>query len=523
MTTGQDGAGSDVTIETAVEMFFGDMRLAPRSKKTYRHGINKFLRHIEQHEGIDPATAPVTSITAEHVTSFASLVVPQDIRTPEEVSQMRTAQNNLSAVRKFCAYIAAYDLHPTLATDRLRVRIAAMMPRFTPPPPDVKALRSGTRRDPCEESSDRRETSSGVETSQGAGDDPLPFPDRGAGFRVLCAQTPGRRTHRRNRPYLPGQRRQKSGPFTSMSNQRKRSVDIGRPEAMKREDLAHYQHSVDGIRLTKQEARSVRAPSSISWRSFARNFRSKAKSRRIHSDMGWRPKWSAAASGNQRYKRYLGMPHHKPPAFTSTKRLSTLLMSTRTHLDRTVRRIPDPRRLGRRIVLTIVIPILLVTLAGCASGTADDARRFESQEAESTQQVPAAQSTQLAEQFLKPTATPLATMTPIAGLSDLAVTTSVGPSGEPTGELRTVPAFLNQTIYLVARLSDVGPGAVVSATWRDRDNNPLLTSEVSAPVGQGPFWVALPFSPNGTIGPGIYSMAVYVNGSFLESVAFQVA
>ena len=138
MTSVHDASGSDVTIETAVEMFFGDMRLAPRSKKTYRHGINKFLKHIEQHEGIDPALAPVTSITAEHVTSFAAIVVPQDIRTPEEVSQMRTAQNNLSAVRKFCAYIAAYDLHPTLATDRLRVRIAAMMPRFTPPPPDVK-------------------------------------------------------------------------------------------------------------------------------------------------------------------------------------------------------------------------------------------------------------------------------------------------------------------------------------------------------------------------------------------------
>ena len=51
---------------------------------------------------------------------------------------MRTAQNNLSAVRKLCAYLSAYDLHPNLATDRLRVRIAAMMPRFTPPPPDVK-------------------------------------------------------------------------------------------------------------------------------------------------------------------------------------------------------------------------------------------------------------------------------------------------------------------------------------------------------------------------------------------------
>lgn len=131
-------ADEPVTMLTAVEMFFGDLRLAPRSKKTYRHGIAKFLRHLADHEGIDPNVAPVTAITADHVTSFASLLVPEDIRTPEEVSRMRTAQNNLSALRKFCAYLAAYDLHPTLATDRLRVRIAAMMPRFTPPPPDVK-------------------------------------------------------------------------------------------------------------------------------------------------------------------------------------------------------------------------------------------------------------------------------------------------------------------------------------------------------------------------------------------------
>lgn len=126
------------TIETAVDVFFGDLRLAPRSRKTYRQGIDKFIRHIEIHEGIDPKTAPVTAITAEHVTDFASILVPPDIRTPEEVSRMRTAQNNLAAVRKFCSWLSAYDHHPNLPTDRLRVRIAAMMPRFTPPPPDVQ-------------------------------------------------------------------------------------------------------------------------------------------------------------------------------------------------------------------------------------------------------------------------------------------------------------------------------------------------------------------------------------------------
>lgn len=129
---------SPLTIETAVEVFFGDLRLAPRSKKTYRQGVRKFIEHLETHEGIDWKTAPVTTISADHVTGFASILVPPDIRTPEEVSQMRTAQNNLAAVRKFCSWLSAYDHHPALSTDRIRVRIAAMMPRFTPPPPEVK-------------------------------------------------------------------------------------------------------------------------------------------------------------------------------------------------------------------------------------------------------------------------------------------------------------------------------------------------------------------------------------------------
>ncbi len=128
----------DLTIAAAVDIFFADLRLAPRSKKTYGHGIAKFLRHLAQHEGIDPEQAAVTALRPEHVTSFASMLVPPDIRTPEEVSQMRTAQNNISAVRKFCSYLSSYELNAELAGDRIKTRIAAMMPRFTAPPPDVK-------------------------------------------------------------------------------------------------------------------------------------------------------------------------------------------------------------------------------------------------------------------------------------------------------------------------------------------------------------------------------------------------
>lgn len=133
------GAADDtLSIAGAVEVFFGDLRLAPRSKKTYRHGIDKFLRHLAQHEGIDPDAAPVTALRTDHVTSFAAVLVPPDVRSPEEVSRMRTAQNNISAVRKFCSWLVAYDYNTELSGDRLKTRIAAMMPRFTPPPPDVK-------------------------------------------------------------------------------------------------------------------------------------------------------------------------------------------------------------------------------------------------------------------------------------------------------------------------------------------------------------------------------------------------
>jgi integrase/recombinase XerC len=134
----RDEFGDVPTIAVAVDLFFGDLRLAPRTKKTYWHGIAKFLRHLSQHEGIDPEEAPVSALRPDHVTSFASILVPSDIRTPEEVSRMRTAQNNISAVRKFCSYLTSYDLNADLAGDRIKTRISAMMPRFTPPPPDVR-------------------------------------------------------------------------------------------------------------------------------------------------------------------------------------------------------------------------------------------------------------------------------------------------------------------------------------------------------------------------------------------------
>lgn len=126
------------TINAVVDTFFEDLRLSPRSKKTYRIAVTKFTEHLQTHFDLDPAETPVTSLSEDHVIDFVVALMPEDVRSPEEVSQMRTAQTNLAAIRKFYAYLASYDLHPSLSTEKLRTRLSAMMPRFTPPPPDVR-------------------------------------------------------------------------------------------------------------------------------------------------------------------------------------------------------------------------------------------------------------------------------------------------------------------------------------------------------------------------------------------------
>lgn len=128
---------SDIKINESVDQFFADLRLSPRTKKTYRAAMNRFLCYVRVNHDLDPEKNTVLALTEDHVTDFIASIMPDDIRAPEEVSQMRTAQTQLAAIRKFYSYLSAYDLNPYLSTEKLRTRIQGMMPRFSPPPPDV--------------------------------------------------------------------------------------------------------------------------------------------------------------------------------------------------------------------------------------------------------------------------------------------------------------------------------------------------------------------------------------------------
>ena len=127
-----------ISIAHAIDQFFGTLRLAPRTQKAYRIGLRHFTDFVAREAEAEATALPVAALTIDHVTDFLTTIMPEDIRAPEDVSRMRSAQNRLAAVRKFYAFLAAYDLHPALENDKLRVRIAAIVPRFSPPPPDVR-------------------------------------------------------------------------------------------------------------------------------------------------------------------------------------------------------------------------------------------------------------------------------------------------------------------------------------------------------------------------------------------------
>ena len=128
----------DMTITDAYRRFIDeDLHLSPRSKRTYDYSLRKFLEHVTRDFGVDPDTAPVTDLEIGHVTSFLTSEMPDDLRTPEDISRMRTLQTQMAAVRKWYSYLAAFDFHPDLPNDKLRTRVSGMMPRFTPPPPDI--------------------------------------------------------------------------------------------------------------------------------------------------------------------------------------------------------------------------------------------------------------------------------------------------------------------------------------------------------------------------------------------------
>ena len=133
-----DDQGKGPTIAAAVDLFFGDLRLAPRTKKTYWHGIAKFLRHLSQHEGDRSGDCAGLSLTARPRHVVRGDPGPSGYpHTGRGIANADGAEQHLRGAQVLLIP-SSYDLNTDLAGDRIKTRISAMMPRFAPPPPDVK-------------------------------------------------------------------------------------------------------------------------------------------------------------------------------------------------------------------------------------------------------------------------------------------------------------------------------------------------------------------------------------------------
>jgi hypothetical protein len=184
------------------------------------------------------------------------------------------------------------------------------------------------------------------------------------------------------------------------------------------------------------------------------------------------------------------------------------------------RRIASDRR-RKRLRTALVSCGALLALTGCATGTADDSRRFQQIEAEQTPQLPGIQATQIAETFKPGTPTAEPTRTPNAGISGLALATSLSSDGSPGNEIERIPAGSSQTVYAVARLSNIQSGQVITALWRTKDGTVIASVDATPPSSAAPQWVSFPVQLSG-LSSGTYSVAIFIGNDLLESLVFRV-
>ena len=163
--------------------------------------------------------------------------------------------------------------------------------------------------------------------------------------------------------------------------------------------------------------------------------------------------------------------------------------------------------------------VLLASLVACSTGTADDSRRFQSMEASQTPQLPGAQATHFAQTFGTPDASPLPSITPHASISELSLASSLSSDGSPGNTIQSVSG--GQTVYAAASIANIQPGQVVSALFRDEDNNVISSLDQSPPPSSNPQWVSFQFQFGGTP-RGTYSIAIVIGPDLLESVSFEI-
>ncbi|MFN3337103.1 MAG: hypothetical protein ACK42I_06330 [Thermomicrobium sp.] len=108
---------------------------------------------------------------------------------------------------------------------------------------------------------------------------------------------------------------------------------------------------------------------------------------------------------------------------------------------------------------------------------------------------------------------------PIIG--QLVLATTIGPDEAPKDEASTIPANTRQ-LYLVVRATDLPAGARLSAIWLRGTSEIGRSERQLAAAASGPHWIALPLQSDTPLVGGEYSVRLYLNDRFIDSLVFTV-
>jgi hypothetical protein len=165
------------------------------------------------------------------------------------------------------------------------------------------------------------------------------------------------------------------------------------------------------------------------------------------------------------------------------------------------------------------LALLVVLLAGCASGNADESRRAETREATRGAVLPEVQATNVIKEFFPPTGTPGPTMTPVATLETLTLANQIGTDNRPRNEVGSVRS--GGTVYAVAELHNLMAGQTVTAIWGTLDGVEISRSIVPIDQSTSSTWIPFQWTAGG-VTPGTYAVYIYVDSELLNSLAFKV-